>query len=119
MNQITARLFEAQLHDMRAELLDRLHVQRGGVRGRAESALDAREHIDTAPLRPDESFDMEMELEEREAADLMAIDKALQRMEAGEYGRCIDCAQRIVDARLQAQPTALRCLDCQTRFEST
>ena len=28
-------------------------------------------------------------------------------------------AQRLVDARLQAQPTALRCLDCQTRFEST
>ncbi|MBW0168590.1 MAG: TraR/DksA family transcriptional regulator [Hydrogenophaga sp.] len=118
MNQITAQLFEAQLHDMRAELLDRLHIQRGGVRGRAEAAHEAREHLDATHLRPDEGFDMEVALEEHEAADLMAIDKALQRMEAGQYGHCIDCAQRIVDARLQAQPTALRCLDCQTRFES-
>ena len=42
---------------------------------------------------------------------------ALARLEAGDYGTCIDCAETIPERRLQAQPFAVRCLACQERAE--
>lgn len=42
---------------------------------------------------------------------------ALARLDAGEYGSCIDCGTTIPAARLQAQPFALRCIACQERRE--
>jgi RNA polymerase-binding transcription factor DksA len=39
------------------------------------------------------------------------------RMEDGEYGTCIDCDAAIAIARLQAYPTAVRCISCQAIHE--
>ena len=36
----------------------------------------------------------------------------------GLYGQCADCGAEIAPARLQAWPTALRCVACQTRAET-
>lgn len=41
------------------------------------------------------------------------IDKALGRIENGEYGRCTDCDKAIQKARLTAVPWALHCIECQ------
>ncbi len=54
---------------------------------------------------------------QRDVAEMRELDAARRRLDAGEYGRCIDCAADIPDARLEAQPTALRCVACQTRAE--
>ena len=40
------------------------------------------------------------------------IDAALTRLDEGRYGVCIDCGRAIPAARLEARPTALRCVDC-------
>ncbi|HET9015637.1 MAG TPA: TraR/DksA family transcriptional regulator [Thermomicrobiaceae bacterium] len=50
-------------------------------------------------------------------AELAEIDQALQRIERGTYGRCIDCGEPIDPARLRALPTAARCFRCQERHE--
>lgn len=50
--------------------------------------------------------------------ELAEIDEALERLERGTYGICIDCGEMIDPARLKALPTALRCLRCQTLFEA-
>lgn len=42
-------------------------------------------------------------------ADLSA---ALQRLDAGTYGRCERCSRPIPAARLAARPTALTCIAC-------
>ena len=42
---------------------------------------------------------------------------ALRRADEGTYGVCTDCGKDIPFARLQAQPSALRCVDCQARHE--
>lgn len=55
----------------------------------------------------------------RDAAELAAIDAALQRMDSGRYGECIDCGIDIPPARLQAQPMAARCVACQEKFEAS
>ncbi len=47
------------------------------------------------------------------------IELALQRVQAGAYGYCLQCAEPIAFARLQAQPFADLCLDCQSASENT
>lgn len=46
-----------------------------------------------------------------------AIERALARLAAGEYGRCEECGMAIPIARLKAIPFASRCLTCQADFE--
>lgn len=43
---------------------------------------------------------------------LEEIDAALARIRAGTYGRCDGCGNPIEDARLEARPTATRCITC-------
>lgn len=56
---------------------------------------------------------------DRDVDELRMIDSALQRISAGTYGQCLDCGQPIVQARLDAEPTAERCVTCQELFEKT
>ncbi|WP_345802369.1 TraR/DksA C4-type zinc finger protein [Microbacterium sp. AZCO] len=46
------------------------------------------------------------------AAELTDIDAALTRIAEGTYGVCADCGRAIPAARLEARPTATRCVDC-------
>ncbi len=49
--------------------------------------------------------------------ELAQVDAARQRMQERQYGICVDCGEAIPFLRLQAQPTALRCLSCQALRE--
>jgi DnaK suppressor protein len=53
----------------------------------------------------------------RDAQELDDVAAALQRMDEGRYGDCIDCGVHIDVRRLLAQLAAARCLACQERFE--
>ncbi|MBC7954794.1 MAG: TraR/DksA family transcriptional regulator [Cytophagales bacterium] len=53
----------------------------------------------------------------RDITELNAVQAARLRLGAGLYGRCLDCAEPIAYARLQAQPAASRCARCQTGHE--
>ncbi len=53
----------------------------------------------------------------RMKAEIEAIDRALVRIETGEYGRCEGCGKEIDQARLEALPTAVVCLDCARQGE--
>ena len=55
----------------------------------------------------------------RDQEELMAIEAARGRIDDGSYGECIDCGKPIPVERLKAQPTALRCVPCQTAYEKT
>ena len=54
----------------------------------------------------------------RSAAALHEIDSALAKIDAGEYGLCVDCDEPIDVRRLEAHPAALRCARCQQLFET-
>ena len=49
--------------------------------------------------------------------EIETIEEALQRIEAGKYGRCQDCSRWIRSARLQVQPFAVCCRACQEKRE--
>lgn len=109
--------FAQQLRGMRADVLAQLRAQRGGPIGRAEAAAEAREHESDDWAQADAERDLAIALEERESAELVAIDAALQRIADGSYGLCADCGEAIANARLHATPTALRCVSCQSQTE--
>jgi DnaK suppressor protein len=47
-------------------------------------------------------------------AQLSVVNRAIAKVADGSYGGCDDCGKPIGDARLEALPTAVRCLDCQS-----
>ena len=109
--------YRKQLHTMRGDVLARLKAQRGGTLGRAEAAAEhfAREQDSPAALQTE--HETEMALDAHEVKELQTIEDALQRLDRGEYGDCVDCGCAIAHARLDAQPDAPRCVTCQTRHE--
>lgn len=60
-----------------------------------------------------EAFERERELSVLEGLDdqLREIDAALERVEAGTFGRCERCGREIDDERLEALPMTRRCRD--------
>ena len=48
---------------------------------------------------------------------LSQIDKALERIESGTYGTCVECGREIQRERLEAYPWASLCIDCKRRAE--
>jgi RNA polymerase-binding transcription factor DksA len=53
----------------------------------------------------------------RDAAEVRDINAAQARVAAGTYGSCIDCGRPIGKKRIEAYPTAKRCLEDQQRRE--
>jgi DnaK suppressor protein len=51
-------------------------------------------------------------LDERGAAEIARVDRALARMESGDYGVCEECEEPIPEDRLEALPTAVTCVSC-------
>jgi DnaK suppressor protein len=107
---------ERLLHE-RAQLLQRISEQRGGLVSRADMAADhdVRSLDDRAQAISER--DDEFAMNEHETAELGDIEAALERMDAGSCGQCTDCGVAIAPVRLKAYPTAKRCIDCQTVAE--
>ena len=46
-----------------------------------------------------------------------ALSAALDRLNDGEYGTCVECGEDIAPARLRALPEVQTCVRCQDRLE--
>ena len=117
MNDNTFTPFSEQLQQMRSDLIAQLRAQRGGEIGRAEAAGDRHDVQSGDWAQFDGERDLAMAIDQRETAELKAIDDALQRIAAGSYGQCQDCGIDIPPARLHASPATLRCVVCQDKSE--
>jgi RNA polymerase-binding protein DksA len=49
--------------------------------------------------------------------EIRAVENALVKLHQGSYGICIDCGNIIPFKRLEARPTAVRCILCQQKNE--
>jgi DnaK suppressor protein len=65
-----------------------------------------------ASLSDTERIDAALDAMRRQRAEVMA---ALARVQAGTYGRCVDCGHPVPDGRLEARPEAARCVACQSK----
>lgn len=116
MNRQKLAAHQTQLLAMRAALQAQISSQRGGAGSRA----DAADHFGgTEDSRAQSNTERELEfaISDREAEELTAIDAALNRIEAGTYGECVDCGVKIPAARLDASPEVARCIPCQEKIE--
>lgn len=55
---------------------------------------------------------MAIEAKQRREQQLLKIEGALQRIDAGEFGICLECGEEINIHRLEADPTYARCIRC-------
>jgi RNA polymerase-binding protein DksA len=121
-----ADLTKAQLQQLRQKLLDRQRVLVAEVREKREQAAAEgnEDAIGAVGDAGDESVmraatDLDLQEAGRDVQELNDIDAALRRMEDGSYGVCDECGQEIGYPRLDAQPTALRCISDQEKYERT
>ncbi len=110
-------LHRERLLQERAQLLQRIAHERGGIVSRADMAAehDVRDFENRAQAISER--DDEFAMNEHETAELGAIEAALEAVDAGHYGQCKDCGVTIPEARLSAYPAALRCVTCQSLAE--
>ena len=68
-----------------------------------------------------DNFEQEftLSLMESEETTLAQIEAALERIEEGVYGDCVDCGARIPKTRLNAIPYARLCVKCASKLETT
>jgi RNA polymerase-binding protein DksA len=120
-----ASLNQSQLDQLVKKLKRDYQALLGEVREELENSGD-QHRIDLLNSEPgdtgDESLanalaDFNMERLNRHIQGLRDIEAALQRVKDGVYGVCIDCGDDVVFPRLQAYPTAKRCIVCQEKRE--
>ena len=106
--QLQARLDELRTK-VSAEIVPEPEETFNGIAGEVQDVGDASVAIAQTDLRG--------ALLERDVTQLTAVGRALERLEDGSYGRCVDCDLEIDPARLEVLPAAERCSFCQELFE--
>ncbi len=99
-----AAAVDARLHGHGPDRHDEAGLPRRAEETDDDGAAEAARHADVAHLS-------------RTADELAQVDAALARVAAGIYGECADCGEPIGFARLTANPAAVRCAPCQSRYE--
>lgn len=56
-------------------------------------------------------------LQDSRVEEYNRIVRALQMIEDGTYGICVDCGEAISEKRLKSYPNATRCIACQEAYE--
>jgi DnaK suppressor protein len=114
-------------HSRHAELKTMLEMRRRAIEAQVQQKIRAfrdTESADTTRMPTDLSDDPAQEdidfaLVEMQAQTLDRIDRALKRLQAGEYGICDECEEEIPEVRLRAMPFATRCRGCQEAAEQS
>lgn len=110
----------APLEEIREELLKRqAELEEDLVRLSREKLTD-----DQVQDSGDQAFSLTMEalrssLQNTENEEYNRIVKALEAIDNGTYGICIDCDGEISEKRLKHYPNASRCITCQEVAESS
>ena len=110
--------FAQRLRDRREELREIIRRELADSRQEDYSELAGMVH-DTG----DESFaellrGINLTTRARELDEIRDVEAALERIKNGIYGTCVDCNDAIAPERLDAYPTAKRCINCQSRHEN-
>ncbi len=107
----------AQLEQMLRELDSATTTLENENAGESEELSHFDQHpADTATELSD--ADREMALLENADDQRAQVVAALQRLDEGTYGRCVDCGKEIPPVRLEVRPEAARCVEDQAKFEA-
>lgn len=121
MKKIEMKAFKERLLLLRSRV-------RGDVNGMVEAALkkngnEADSQLSRMPIHladiGSENFEQEftLSLMENDEETLGQIEAALERIEDGVYGSCVECEGKISKTRLNAIPYTALCIKCANRLE--
>lgn len=120
-----APLNQSQLDQLVIKLNEDNQALLREVRNELENSGD-QHRIDLLNSEPgdtgDESManalaDFNVAILDRHIQGMRDIEAAFQRIKDGAYGVCVDCGDDVAFNRLQAYPTAKRCIVCQEKRE--
>jgi RNA polymerase-binding protein DksA len=102
-----------------AELREQMLARRRELLARVQS-IETNFRREEEPLEKDaeeqslqiENDDVLKALDEASRRELASIERALARMDSGDYGTCARCEEPIAPARLRALPAADLCIRC-------
>jgi DnaK suppressor protein len=121
MKKAEALAYKEKLHAIRARLrgdvtaMAEVALRKSGMEGSDSNAMP----IHMAELGSD-NFEQEFTLGLMEAEEdtLSLIDAALERVDRGSFGRCVECEGQISKARLNAIPYTPVCIKCAEQREN-
>lgn len=101
--------FRGILMQWKSQLMQEVDSTVGHMKEEAASYPDP---IDRAAQ--EEGFSLELRTRDRERKLIKKIEQSLDDIDNGVYGYCEDCGAEIGVRRLEARPTATKCIDCKT-----
>jgi DnaK suppressor protein len=104
--------FRVKLLTWREELVEESRETISNLR---DEVRDVGDEAERATRETENS--LELRTRDRYRKLINKIDKALNRLDEGEYGYCEETGEEIGLARLEARPIATLCLDAQERWE--
>jgi len=104
--------FRRKLKSWRDELVEE---SRETIANLKQEVRDVGDEAERATRETENS--LELRTRDRYRKLINKIDKALNRLDDGEYGYCDETGEEIGLARLEARPIATLCLDAQERWE--
>jgi RNA polymerase-binding transcription factor len=99
------QMLRERQRQMQADVETRLRDERVH---RPIEVRDQLEHSDD-----NSQADIDLALLQMRTETLARIDQALARLDAGQYGACVECGHDISERRLNALPFAVRCQPCE------
>jgi len=104
--------FKTILRDWRSQLMEEVdrtvhHLQ--------DDAANYPDPADRATQ--EEEFSLELRTRDRERKLIKKIDTTIEKIVQNDYGYCESCGIEIGIRRLEARPTADKCIDCKTLDE--
>lgn len=112
-------LDDKQLQQQRMVLLEKrdkiLLAMRSAEMSSDPDELRVADEMDLSSVGYDQAF--EYRLRDRDATLIKKIEKAIRRIDAGEYNMCEECEEPIGAQRLLARPETDLCIQCKEKQE--
>lgn len=111
------QLFQQRLEQRSRELREEIRQDLLKYDNEQYIDLAGRVHDSEEESVADLLVDLNLADIDRDLQELRAVGAALLRIEQGVYGECIDCGNPIALKRLEVNPAAERCIECQAAYE--
>ena len=109
MDDSDLKRLQRQLTQRREELLA---VNEMGEEARRPVELDQASVGRLSRMDAMQNQAMAQATERRRQVELVQIEQAFRRVEAGEYGFCVECGEEIALKRLEIAPAVTTCVKC-------
>ena len=106
--------FRTLLNEERSRVVDAIEYLHNENSGSNDDEVQDNPSENNLADTATETLDREIDstLEENSENVLAAIDAALERIQEGTFGKCVNCGKEIAEERLEALPWATLCIDC-------